>query len=68
MPLVEPSDTMDTDLLCPWPLLRAAEELEGGPPRELLDPGFWMGDHGMELSRAREVAAADGAVKERVDR
>lgn len=64
MPFVEPSDTMDTDLLCPWPL----EELEGGPARELLDPGFWMGDQGMELSRAREVAAADGTVKERVDR
>lgn len=67
---------MDTDLLCPWPLplplplLRAAAgELEGGPPRELLDPGFWIGDQGKELlSRAREVAAADGTVKERVER
>lgn len=71
MAFAEPSDTMDTDLLCPWPLppLLRAEELEGGPPRELLlEAGFWMGDQGMELSRAREVAAADGTVKERVDR
>lgn len=69
MPFVEPSDTMDTDLLCPWPLQCAPGEADGGPPRALLaDPGFWMGDQGMELSRAREVAAADGTVKERVDR
>lgn len=68
---MDPIETIETDLLWLWPLretggreeeeLAAAAAAAGGVVKG-------AGDHGIDPARAREVAAADGTVSERVER